>query len=271
MQSLKALLTAIGDELRGFLKTTKKYKLSEIPVAINDVWVNGGNIGYSRGFDEGIVQGKQAEYDRFWDAYQNSGKRDDYRRAFAGRGWTDETFKPKYNIVVGDGEHMFWLFSGTDMVASLKAQGVTIDTSKATKLNHMFNTNQSKTIPVIDARSVTTLSSTFAYNDKLETIEGLIVDADVQYSSTFASSSKLKEILSITGTIGKSISFQNSPLNVETMKRVINALADYSVTNNHTYSVTFSSSCWTNLEADSKAPDGGTWKDYVYNVKGWNY
>lgn len=42
--------------------------------------------------------GKKAEYDAFWDSYQNNGNRKNYRGAF-GVGFTPETFKPKYPII----------------------------------------------------------------------------------------------------------------------------------------------------------------------------
>jgi hypothetical protein len=42
--------------------------------------------------------GQKAEYDRFWDAYQEYGTKNRYNYAFAGWGWTDDVFKPKYNI-----------------------------------------------------------------------------------------------------------------------------------------------------------------------------
>ena len=43
-------------------------------------------------------KGKQDEYDRFWDLYQDYGNRRSYRHAFAGYGWTVDTFKPKYKM-----------------------------------------------------------------------------------------------------------------------------------------------------------------------------
>ena len=33
---------------------------------------------YNQGFKKGIEQGKQAEYDEFWDAYQDNGNRTSY-------------------------------------------------------------------------------------------------------------------------------------------------------------------------------------------------
>lgn len=42
--------------------------------------------------------GKQAEYDAFWDAFQNNGNRTSYAHAFR-TGWRDSIYNPKYPIV----------------------------------------------------------------------------------------------------------------------------------------------------------------------------
>ena len=42
--------------------------------------------------------GVKSEYDRFWDVYQENGNMTYYAYAFAGVGWTQSVFKPKYNI-----------------------------------------------------------------------------------------------------------------------------------------------------------------------------
>ena len=53
------------------------------------------------------------------------------------------------------------------------------------------------------------------------------------------------------------------------MKSIISCLKDYSGTDSEDlYSVLFTDDCWNNLEADSTAPDGGTWRTYVDNL-GW--
>ena len=51
-------------------------------------------IASDGGYDRGFAEGKQEEYDRFWDAFQQNGTRTNYERAF--RRWTDEIYKPKY-------------------------------------------------------------------------------------------------------------------------------------------------------------------------------
>ena len=62
--------------------------------------------------------GKQSEYDRFWDSFQQNGTRANYSFAFAGVAWTDETLQPKY-LPVG--------IIGNEMVTSLfyNAQNIT--------------------------------------------------------------------------------------------------------------------------------------------------
>ena len=44
--------------------------------------------------------GKKSEYDMFWDAFQDFGKRNDYRNSFSLSWWDEKTFKPKYDIVL---------------------------------------------------------------------------------------------------------------------------------------------------------------------------
>ena len=229
--SLVSVLSEIGAMLRSKLGVSTKYKLEDMPAAIESVYDKGRNdgnadgqgIGYNKGLSEGISQGieqgKQAEYDRFWDEYQQGGKRSSYSYGFAGTAWTDETLNPKYPIGTG---------------AELS-------------INYCFTYAQNITrTPLI--RSVTWAN----------------------YNGAFTQCTALKEVY-IEGTIGRSISFQHSNIDVPSMKRIITALADYSTSNTHTYSVTFKTECWNALETDSKAPDGGTWKDYVYNAKGWSY
>ena len=54
--------------------------------------------------------GKKAQYDAFWDRYQDYGDRRDYTMLFAGAGWTPETFKPKYKIIAGNGSNHYMTF-----------------------------------------------------------------------------------------------------------------------------------------------------------------
>lgn len=52
-------------------------------------------------YEQGVEAGKQAEYDRFWNTYQNNGNRDHYVYAFSWIGWNDDCYNPKYPIIGG--------------------------------------------------------------------------------------------------------------------------------------------------------------------------
>ena len=60
-----------------------------------------GGGGGSGDYDEGYADGKQAEYDAFWDAYQDNGNRNVYVDGFIREGWNEVTYNPKYPIVGG--------------------------------------------------------------------------------------------------------------------------------------------------------------------------
>ena len=75
---------------------------------------------YDKGYNNGVEVGKQAECDRFWDVFQDYGRRKHYRYAFYSQGsntWTDELYNPKYNITATNeygGDSMFQASSITD-------------------------------------------------------------------------------------------------------------------------------------------------------------
>ena len=77
-------------------------------------------------------KGKKAAYDEFWDTYQRNGDRRAYTYAFCGEGWTDESFDPKYPIIV-EGSLTFFMRG-----AKVKDKRLYIDTSAATSLYNAF-------------------------------------------------------------------------------------------------------------------------------------
>ena len=227
------------------------------------------NISYD-GFDEG----KQAEYDRFWDAYQNNGAEVVDGRAFVGKGWNDNTFYPKYDIVctANRADFLFQLSQITNIKARLEECGVLLDTSKATNLYQAFMYCKTAELPEINVSKATSLYQTFASCPYLTKIDKLILSSDgtaPDMTTAFASASALVDIV-FEGVIAKSITMSNcSKLSVESAKSVISHLANYAGTDNEgKNTVKFHANTWTALEADSTAPDGNTWKQYVQSL-GW--
>lgn len=202
-------------------------------------------------YQQGVTDGKQAEYDRFWDAYQNSGKRTTWHYAFAGEGWTDELYNPKYPIRATGGYSMQNMYSGS-LITDTK-------------------------IPITDANG-SFHSNMFSTATKLETIRKIIIGrADgLNFGNTnFASCIALKNI-TVEGVInGKANytdpNFQWSPLTTESMKNIILCLRDYTGTENeYACTVKFSDACWVELDAEgATAPGNITWAEYVA-AKSWN-
>ena len=158
-------------------------------------------------------EGKQAEYDRFWDILQNHGDPSgvNYYYHFCYGGWTDENFNPKHPIICSVG---------------------------TTPGQALFYSNKEITdtkVPIVVLGS--SAQSMFATAEKLVTIRKLTVHKDVALTTAFNGCYALKNI-TIDGTIGKgSVSFEHShSLSKESIESVINALS----TTTSGLSVTFS-------------------------------
>ena len=204
--------------------------------------------------------GQKSEYDRFWDEFQDNGNRTIYQQAFR-YNWTDEIFKPKYDIRTASNgaNQMFQSSRLVDLKGCLEKQGVVLDTSNATSLLQMFQSSLVKYIPTIDARKSTNNSYTFSTN-AIISIEKLISSDTTHYvSSTFNSNSI--ESLIIEGTIGVN-GFNVSTckkLSHESLMSIINALKDLSGTDK-TATVTLGSTKLAKLTDAEKA---------IATEKGW--
>ena len=83
--------------------------------------------------------GREAEYDEFWKIKQpNRGAKQTYTGDFGGR-WTEETFKPKYDIIPSSAPY---LFCGNnlkiDLVEHFEKIGKKLDFSQCTNQNSCF-------------------------------------------------------------------------------------------------------------------------------------
>lgn len=222
--------------------------------------------------------GQKSEYDRFWDAFQENGNLRNYQYTFCNRAWNDETFKPKYDIILGlgySGTNAFWQCYVTNIAEALEKQGVKLDTTLCGYWQSMFQNTKSIRLPELNCTHAMDYSSTYGFSNvflnatSLKTIDKIITAENIKYSnSAFQGCSALKNII-FEGVIGESISFQWSPLSVDSMKSIISCLKDFSSTTDAgTRTLTFTDDCWAALEADSSSPMGGTWEDYV-NSLGW--
>lgn len=130
-------------------------------------------------YDEVYEAGRKSEYDTFWDAYQDNGNRADYSNAFAGKGWTDETFKPKYDIVPYNAYMIFRSNeTNVNLVEYLDNRGVKFDLSQSANTQYMFYGAKFTRIGVVDVKSSnnsTPLDNAFGGNSNLVTIDKIVI------------------------------------------------------------------------------------------------
>jgi hypothetical protein len=127
-------------------------------------------------------EGKKAEYDAFWDMFQNNGEEQNYINAFSYGRFNEQTYNPKYPIKV--------LASSAGMNQAFYSCGLT-DTK----------------VPIY-ASALTRLSQTFENSTTLVTIPLLQISADCTFYNAFRTCNALENI-TIDGEIGQDgLSFQ---------------------------------------------------------------
>lgn len=180
-----------------------------------------------------VVTAENGEYyDAFWDAYQENGNRKNYTYAFAGPGWTDETFKPKYDIKqVGAFERIFANTSITDLAKLLDDAGVSFDLSGSNGGTYICTASDYlQTLPELDCRNMREFNY-FIYNcTALHSIKNVILKSDgtqtFNISFAFGVLPVLEEIR-FEGVIGKNFGIPGSPLlSTESVDSIITALKD---------------------------------------------
>ncbi len=244
--NLKDLFTAIANAIRAKTGSNDMIVADNFPTAIEalDAGNNGQyNIasiqnddgtqmiaitdadGYSEeDYNRGYDSGKQAEYDRFWDAYQDNGKRTSYAHAFAGRCWTDETFKPKYPIKP-DRYGGFRMFESTG-ITDFTRDGIVLDFSGVQDMRWAFALSENTEIklPTIDLSNAINTNEIFTkyFGKSLS----LIVSEKTVLSYIITQANYLTD-LTISGVIATAINLDGCPvLSTESIQSVINALKD---------------------------------------------
>lgn len=184
---------------------------------------------YEAGKAKGIEEGKQAEYDAFWDVFQNNGNRKSYAYAFGSGGWNDSTFAPKYNLVLAsDQTRMFIRSQIKDLKGILEGLGVILDTSGANNLSYLFEESAVTKCPLIDTRGMSNPQRIFYYATALtETTLKLKDDGSQTFTGLFSGCTALTD-LEIQGVIGGA-GFNVSPctnLTHDSLMSIINHLKD---------------------------------------------
>ena len=201
-------------------------------------------------------------YDEFWNECQNNGKRTIYQYAFAGNGWSDKNFKPKYDIKCSSATYIFGVSKITNLKNILESCGVVLDMSNCTDISSAFAMSAVTTVPKLDISSATSTPSAFNYCWNLETIEEMVVSEKTVFSaSTFKDCYALKN-LTMSGTMasnGLDLHW-STKLTHDSLMSIINCLADKTGDTSTVWKVTFGSENLSKLTAEEIK---------IANDKGW--
>jgi len=238
---------SIADKIRGHLNSEELMSPDVFAQKIDDVH----------------SAGKQTAYDEFWDNYQDSGKRTGCAYMFAGRGWKDEIFNPKYSVKITDAKYMFYSSGIENLKGKLEEKNIVFDFSSATDVRYLFAESKIKYLPRIDLSSGDRLSGTF-YGCYVEEMDGLVFSSTKaqEASATFGYTTELKNIKTVEGKISESISFGWSRyLNKGTITKITDVLSD-DVSGK---TITF------NKGAKEKAFTDDEWSELINKKPNWTF
>lgn len=189
----------------------------------------GYDNGYADGNDDGIADGKQAEYDRFWDAVHDSINNYGFNNVFSGAAWTKDTFRPKQSLL--DIAMPYMMFRNSrievDLPAYLEELGVEIKFSAKPVLQYTFYGTHFTRLGVFDLKGSAYLTQAFYDSPKLVTIDKLICDNITKFDNCFGYCPVLENITFEGELATNGLSFQHShKLSKASITSVINVLSD---------------------------------------------
>ena len=157
-------LQDITNAIRAKTGSTEKILISDIS----------NKIAEMPSYVDGVDDGKTAEWNSLWDSLQQNGTRTLYRYAFAG--WTQDAFKPKYDIVPGAYAQGLFYDARIENLDYLKENDIKLDLSNVVYVNDMFAQGQYywKHLPELSFVSASSMSSVFLACLSLHTINKLI-------------------------------------------------------------------------------------------------
>ena len=175
-------------------------------------------------------KGKQDEYDAFWDAFQQNGKRNNYSYGIGGLGWTVDTFKPKYDMTNLTSATFMFCNSGirASLADILDECGVELSLAGCSSITYCFRTSQFTELPTVDGSSATSWNYLFADMTYLKTIQKLVFPSSTTattFSNAFYRTSALENINEIEGLIKSNIDFSACPLSKATIINVFEHLS----------------------------------------------
>lgn len=207
--------------------------LNSVKLYLGDTLISGDGDG---SYNEGYTDGQQAEYDRFWDAFQENGNRAVYAGGFAGRGWTVDTFKPKHRVALNGttvADYMFMYFNcissdDTDDLLDFTEFNSMFDFSASKRLQNTFYNARIKNL-YVDCSNASTMTSTFDADNGgyIENLTLKVTTKTTSFTNAFKNQGNTKNVtFTDDSVIAANISFnQCHKLTKSSITSIINALS----------------------------------------------
>lgn len=215
--------------------------------------------------------GKKAEYDAFWDLFQQNGKRDNYMGAFGGIGWTIDTFKPKYPIILNGTSSADYMFYGFNRISTEDIDDLLdftefnsmIDFRSSKRFSYTFANARIKNL-YVDCSSATELTHAFNADNGgyLENLTLKVTPTTTRFASAFEYQSRMKNLtFTEDSEIVASIDFKwSTNLTHDSIVSIINALSSTTTG----LSVTLSKTAVNNaFKTETGSADGSTSPEWL--------
>ena len=220
-------------------------------------------------------QGQKSEYDRFWDSFQNFGKKTYYAYVFAGGGWTPENCRPKYDITATERADYCFSNSGNmncDMVEWLEKCGINFTTKGAWTIAYLFNYSAFTHVGTIDITALTTIPyHAFAYSN-IEKIDEMVIGDNLSLEIgdyILRNARKLVDI-TINGTFIVSINIGESTLlSKSSIISIINSLSANASNLNAIFSLQAVNKAFETLSGATDGSISEEWLTLVNTKPNW--
>ncbi len=252
---LKEYLLSLADAFRSKLGITGKINAQSFSDKVNEVY----------------DKGKYDEWSDFWDAFQENGARRNYDYAFRGKWWNDETFKPKYDLIIDHGVGCFTFRNCaiTDLEAILKKQNVNL-TFWGGNCSECFNSSTITVMPELDVSEITSFYLFFAWCSKLHTIRKLTFKESQIISTGMFDGCTALTNLEIGGVIGNDFRIASSPLSKESIESIVNHLSDSVADKTATFKKTAVNNAF-GINVDDETTYTEEWKTLRNSKTNWTF
>lgn len=247
-------------------------KLTTIADNQQKVYDTGYEKGNKAGYTEGYDSGQKSQYDEFWDAFQNYGKRVNYKAAFANVG--EDFVKPKYDIIF-DGswsQQAEELFSRNRITGNFneyfKNLGRIIDFSKVTSIHELFS-NCSFSEITLYAPKATSGYGPFGWANSLETLTVTLSD-NFAWLAFIEAAHKLTNFTLNSKITKKGFSAStNTLLTKESIISIINALSDTTTALTVTLSKTAVNNAFETAKGNADGSTSEEWAALIATKQNW--